>query len=278
MRFAFWGILGDIMDLSKVIPGTAIPGTAVFGPASFYVDSTTSTMDEAHTLSAQVPRGLVRAGTQTAGRGRLPGRQWLGESGASLLVTFWFPADEFAGAPLPLLAGIALVRACEAWAEATGARFRDEPKLKWPNDVLCGARKLAGVLCESRGSTLYAGIGLNCRQTGFGPDFRTEPTSLLMETGLGPAPEMFLPYLESAFTALHGVGAGWKAPYEELLAWRGLQVRFSPGIDLPPVAGELKGVDQSGAVLIAPAGVEAGVASAWSSGELSVIIDESPRT
>jgi len=252
--------------------------TAASGQASFYVDSTTSTMDEARGLSARVPRGLVRAGIQTAGRGRLPGRQWLGEPGASLLVTFWFPVDEFAGAPLPLLSGIALVRACAAWAEASGVRFRDAPKLKWPNDALCGARKLAGVLCESRASTIYAGIGLNCRQSGFGSGFRTEPTSLSLETGLGPAPEAFLPYLESAFTALRGVGDGWKDQYEELLAWRGLRVRFSPGIDSPPVSGRLKGVDQSGAVLIAPNGDESGATRAWPSGELSVIIDESPRT
>jgi BirA family biotin operon repressor/biotin-[acetyl-CoA-carboxylase] ligase len=246
--------------------------------ASLYVDSTTSTMDEARGLSAQAPRGLVRAGIQTAGRGRLPGRQWLGEPGASLLVTFWFPPDEFGTAPLPLLAGIAIVRACTAWAEDSQVRFRDAPLLKWPNDTLCGPRKLAGVLCEARGSTMYAGIGLNCRQTGFEPGFRTKPTSILLETGIGPEPGAFLPYLVNAFTALRGIGAAWKAPYEDLLAWRGVRVSFSPGIDMPPVTGELRGVDPTGSVLIAPLGGESEPAKAWPSGELSLVIDESPRT
>lgn len=265
------------MDVCTVMPGTAVPGPEFSGMASFYVDSTTSTMDEARRLSDKVPRGLVRAGVQTAGRGRLPGRQWLGEAGASLLVTFWFPADEFASAPLPLLAGIAIVRAGIAWAETAGVRFRDEPRLKWPNDVLCGSRKLAGVLCEARGVAIYAGVGLNCRQAGFQSGLRTEPTSLSLETGAGPTPGEFLPHLAGAFAALRGVGDAWKDLYEELLAWRGRRVRFSPGIDLPPVFGELRGVDPTGAVLIAPQGAGPGAAGAWHSGELSLVIDESSR-
>jgi len=261
------------MDIGIVMPGTVRPGTG-----SFFVESTTSTMDEARHLSAQVLRGMVRAGSQTAGRGRLPGRAWRGEAGASLLVTFWFPADDFDSAPLPLLAGIALVRACMAWSEATGARFREPPRLKWPNDTLCGDRKLAGVLCEASGSTIYAGIGLNCGQAVFEPGFKAPPTSLLLETGLGPAPEALLPYLGNAFATLRGVGTAWKAEYEELLAWRGLRVRFSPGINLPPVAGVLGGVDPTGAVLIVPEGAGKDEARTWPSGELSLVIDESPRT
>ncbi len=235
-------------------------------------------MDEARGLSALVPRGLVLAGKQTAGRGRLPGRQWLGEPGASLLVTFWFPAVEFGTAPLPLLAGIAIARACAAWAEASSACFRESLRLKWPNDVLCGTRKLAGVLCEARGSTIYTGIGLNCRQAGFDSGFRTEPTSLLLETGTGPDPAEFLPHLIRAFSTLGALGSGWKDHYEALLAWRGQRVRFSPGIDLPPVLGELRGVDPTGAVLIAIQGAEPGTVTAWHSGELTLVIDESPRT
>jgi len=261
------------MDIGIVMPGTVMPGTG-----SFYVESTTSTMDEARRLSAQVSRGMVRAGSQTAGRGRLPGRTWQGEAGASLLVTLWFPAEEFDSAPLPLLAGIALVRACTAWAEATGACFREPPRLKWPNDMLCGDRKLAGVLCEASGSTIYAGIGLNCGQAVFESGFKAPPTSLLLETGLGPSPEAFLPQLAAAFLALRGVGTAWKAEYEELLAWRGLRVRFSPGISLTPVAGVLGGVDPTGAVLIVPEGSGPDEARAWPSGELSLVIDESPRT
>ncbi|OHD23448.1 MAG: hypothetical protein A2Y38_10145 [Spirochaetes bacterium GWB1_59_5] len=252
--------------------------TAFPDAATFYVDSTTSTMDDARRLSVQTPRGLVRAGVQTAGRGRLAGRSWLGEAGASLLVTFWFPAEEFGTAPLPLLAGLAVARACRSWAAAAGARFRDEPRLKWPNDTLCGDRKLAGVLCEARGSTIYAGIGLNCRQTNFEPGFRTEPTSLLLETGRAPEPDEFLPHLALAFKALRMISAEWKDHYEALLAWRGQNVRFSPGIDLPPVQGRLSGVDASGAVLIALEGDERGKTTAWHSGELSLVIDESPRT
>lgn len=248
------------------------------GAASFYVESTISTMDEARRLSSQVPEGHVRAGVQSAGRGRLPDRKWFGEPGESILVTFWFPADSFGKAPLPLLAGLALVRACDSWAQAAGARFRDSPRLKWPNDALCGDRKLAGVLCEASGPTLYAGIGVNCRQTTFPPGLRTTPTSVFLETGMYPEPNDFIHRIESAFSVLREAGGSWKNEYETMLAWRGHKVRFTPGKDLTPVDGILRGVDTTGALILAPDGCTPGDTTAWHSGELSLVIDEGGRT
>lgn len=234
----------------------------------FFVESTTSTMDEARRLSAGRERGVVSAGTQSAGRGRLAGRAWVDEPGSSLLATFWLPAADYAGAPPPLVAGLLVLEAVRAWAASAGARLEPGPALKWPNDLLVGGRKLAGLLCESSGGLVYAGVGVNCGQTDFPPGLRTEPTSLRLETGLAPAPEELLDALVAAAEGIGTVARGWKARYAAAMAWRGEPVAFRPGLDGPPIHGALVGVDGSGAALISPEGEPDGQAAAFSSGEL----------
>ncbi|MBU0928485.1 MAG: biotin--[acetyl-CoA-carboxylase] ligase family protein [Spirochaetes bacterium] len=237
--------------------------------AAYYAEATTSTMDDARRLSPGSRYGLVHAGAQGSGRGRLPGRVWEAEPGSCVLATLWFPRDEFSGAPLPLVSGIAVLRACRSWAAESGARFREGLCLKWPNDVLCGPRKLSGILCESSGDTVYAGIGVNCLQTGFNPGFRTEPTSILLETGASAPPNDILARIAEEFLRLRGIGRGWKPAYEPMMAWLGLPVRFKPGLELTPIDGFLRGVDDSGAVLISGDGDDRGRATAYPSGELS---------
>jgi BirA family biotin operon repressor/biotin-[acetyl-CoA-carboxylase] ligase len=242
------------------------------GAFSGFLHETSSTMDEARRLSERYPYGCIRAGVQTAGRGRLPGRCWHAEAGHSLLATFWFPAGEFGDAPLPLLAGLALADALESWAGRAGVHFIHHIELKWPNDVLCGGKKLAGILCEAAGSSIYAGIGVNCAQEAFPPGFRTDPTSIALGTGLAPAPEDLIADLARAFHDLRESSASWKPRYESRLAWKGLRVVFLPGLDASPVEGTLFGVDDSGALVLM---TEEGI-SVFASGELSKPIGTSP--
>ena len=187
-----------------------------FFPDAFssFIPETTSTMDEARRLSVAHRYGCVRAGVQSAGRGRLSGRTWHAEAGHSLLTTFWFPAGEFGDAPLPLLAGLALVSALESWASRTGVSFVHRIELKWPNDVLCGGKKLAGILCEAAGGTIYAGVGINCAQERFPHGFKTEPSSIVLETGMAPEPQVLLHDLARAFYKLKETSASWKNMYE----------------------------------------------------------------
>ena len=118
------------------------------------VDSTNRVASEAARRGD--PAGLVVvADVQTAGRGR-QGRSWTAPPGCSLTVSYLrrprvAPTDAWAWT---LIAGLA------AHAVADGAW------LKWPNDLMIGERKAAGVLCElvTRGAQLDAvivGIGLN---------------------------------------------------------------------------------------------------------------------
>ena len=129
------------------------------------------------------PHGLVVvAEHQTAGRGRLD-RSW--ETPARAALTFSVllrprvPAAEWPW--LPLLAGHAL---------ATALREVEVPAgLKWPNDVLVGERKVAGILLErvdSRdGPAAVLGIGLNVSTTEAELPVDTA-TSVLLATGSTP--------------------------------------------------------------------------------------------
>ena len=103
---------------------------------------------------------LVAAGHQTSGRGRL-GRTWVDRPGSSLLVSIVLrpalaPSD--AGL-LTLLAGAALAEAIEVVGDQRAA-------CRWPNDVLIGGRKAAGILAEAETSGdafahVLLGIGVN---------------------------------------------------------------------------------------------------------------------
>src|ERR1700756_4748769 len=91
-----------------------------------------------------LPEGQVLvAEEQTAGRGRL-GRSWSSVPGASLTFSVLLRPATVPPARrgwLPLLAGVAVVSAVRAVAGVDAV-------LKWPNDILAGDRKLAGILTE----------------------------------------------------------------------------------------------------------------------------------
>ena len=121
-----------------------------------------STLNAIHDLAAQgAPAGtVVIAEEQTAGRGR-DGRTWHSPAGGVWLGMLLRPAR----AEL----GVISVRVGLAVADAVDALLgRVETRLKWPNDVLLGERKLAGILCEGRwhGESLQwlaVGVGVNVR-------------------------------------------------------------------------------------------------------------------
>lgn len=112
-----------------------------------------STQDEARRLVefGEGRRGhVVVVDEQTEGRGRF-GREWLSPVGG-LYATFIVAWHDL----IPLLSGIAVLRAL--------ARFEVDVRLKWPNDLVIGGRKLAGILIETAGDTALVGIGVNLRE------------------------------------------------------------------------------------------------------------------
>lgn len=130
--------------------------------AIIHRDRVESTMDEARALAAAgAPEGTtVVADHQTRGRGRR-GRAWVSGEGAGLwMTTLLRPAGPREALPqLGLVAGAAVLAAVHQ-VGATAAT------LKWPNDVMHGARKLAGILLEAEGlhteaPRILIGVGLN---------------------------------------------------------------------------------------------------------------------
>jgi BirA family biotin operon repressor/biotin-[acetyl-CoA-carboxylase] ligase len=97
---------------------------------------------------------VVLTGHQLAGRGRGSNTWWSGRG--SLTATFVLPANEHLAAHhVPLLAGLAVRSAA---VELAGTQ---DILLKWPNDLLCDGRKLAGLLCERIHGADLIGVGLN---------------------------------------------------------------------------------------------------------------------
>ncbi|MEI2642061.1 MAG: biotin--[acetyl-CoA-carboxylase] ligase [Candidatus Nanopelagicales bacterium] len=101
---------------------------------------------------------------QTAGRGRLD-RTWVSAPGDGLTfsVRLEVPATVRAWGWIPLLAGVAVADA----VRATGAQ---SVGVKWPNDVVAGDGKLAGILSIRDGSAAVVGIGINLAFAGDLPD------------------------------------------------------------------------------------------------------------
>lgn len=121
------------------------------------VASTGST--NADLLACGGPEGQVLvAEEQTAGRGRM-GRSWVSVPGAALTFSVLLRPSSVPPSQrgwLPLLTGVAVASAVRS---AAGV----QATLKWPNDVLAGDRKLAGILAEQSpdGSAVVVGVGLN---------------------------------------------------------------------------------------------------------------------
>jgi BirA family biotin operon repressor/biotin-[acetyl-CoA-carboxylase] ligase len=148
-----------------------------FGKVYRYAEVTPSTQ---RMLGEDSVEGAVAVTEeQTEGRGRL-GRRWEAAPGSSILVSVLLvPPVEPARLPeLSLVAGGAVAQAI---AEITGI----EPAIKFPNDLLIGMRKVAGILAESSEGRVVLGIGVNVNQTaqGLPADTLTPPTSLRVVLG-----------------------------------------------------------------------------------------------
>src|SRR6478609_987371 len=120
-----------------------------------------STNAEALSLAANGERGplWVTAGRQSGGKGRR-GRTWVSEPGnlfASLLLTDPAPPEHW-----PELALVAALAIHDVVSEVAQG-LRPQLSIKWPNDVLIGGKKFAGVLIEGQGEEhVVVGVGINC--------------------------------------------------------------------------------------------------------------------
>jgi BirA family transcriptional regulator, biotin operon repressor / biotin---[acetyl-CoA-carboxylase] ligase len=118
---------------------------------------------------------VVVADMQTAGRGRL-GRTWTSPPGAGIYASCIFRPNPQAARLLTMAAGVAIA---EGIGRATGL----EVELKWPNDVHCSGRKLAGILAERGREHVVLGFGINVLRAVYPPDLQARATSIELELG-----------------------------------------------------------------------------------------------
>lgn len=165
----------DVLTADTVVP--LLRGD--FGQPYLWSASCTSTQDVVR--DPALPEGAVAVTEhQTSGRGRA-GRPWHDVAGKTLLCSVLLrPPTGARPQQLSLVAGLAVAKAVEV--------ERDLAAIKWPNDVLLGGRKVAGILLEATEGTVACGIGINVSQTEeeLPADTPVPAGSLLSVTGRAP--------------------------------------------------------------------------------------------
>lgn len=244
----------DIFDLPAFIGKLQ---TERFGKHVKYYDEVDSTQTVALSLVAEgAPEGtLVLAERQTAGRGRM-GRQWHSPKGKGLWMSMILRPKHIPltfTPQLTLLVSVALCRAIRAIVPV-------EAGIKWPNDLLIGGRKAAGILLESsaENETLQhiiagVGIGVNLEPDDYPPELRNVATSLFIEAGYRiDRVELLCRFLlewEQLYALYHEQGF---APIK--LLWEALSVSLHKPIRCQTaqglVDGYAEGIDELGALAI----------------------------
>jgi BirA family biotin operon repressor/biotin-[acetyl-CoA-carboxylase] ligase len=153
-----------------------------------WLDRCESTMIEAAKLAALGCASGTAAGAeeQTAGQGRF-GRSWHSEreTGLYVSIVLRLSVPEESLRVLSMALGLATA---EAIARAAGIRC----DLRWPNDVLAGEKKCAGILVHVERDAFIAGIGINVNQPSFPDDVRDIATSLRLFSGAPHSRECLL--------------------------------------------------------------------------------------
>ncbi len=188
----------------------------------------------------------ITARSQTAGRGRR-GSAWTSPPGnlyASLLVSE--PSPKPLAPQLSFVAALALHDALCDCAPPLGPQF----KLKWPNDLLLGPDKLAGILIEGESEPVFAvvvGFGVNCASHPLNTIF---PATDLLRTGAVVSPEALFAALAAAMQrrlAQWQSGEGFAATRIDWLA-RAAGLGEDIRVRLPEreLAGRFRGLDEAG--------------------------------
>jgi BirA family biotin operon repressor/biotin-[acetyl-CoA-carboxylase] ligase len=237
-----------------------------------------STNDEAwDALAGGAPDGtVVVADAQTRGRGRA-GRAWHTAPGKALAcsVLLHQDCDRRQLGVLPLAAGLAVAQALETQGAA--------PVLKWPNDVLLGGRKVAGVLCESRRiqappgypttppgragapagarDAAVVGVGVNVAQAAgdFPPEIAETATSLALAGIATDRESVAAAFLDALETLWTGLQEGGRAAL--LAAWSARADFWGRAVTVRAPAGEVRGIARAldaegGLVLVLEGGAE----------------------
>jgi BirA family transcriptional regulator, biotin operon repressor / biotin---[acetyl-CoA-carboxylase] ligase len=211
-----------------------------------------STMDVASALAHEGARHgvVIVADEQTAGRGRR-GAIWQSPPGAGLYFSFVARPDNRTLPLITLAAGVAVRDGVRA---ATGLAV----DLKWPNDLIVGSRKLAGILAEgvsigSADQAVIVGVGVNVQPAAYPPAVAARAASVEGELGRSIDRGQLL---SEILVALWDRLA--QRPGDILQAWRAASPNATgTRVEWDSKHGTTAGIDDSGALLVKTnAGIE----------------------
>ncbi len=244
----------DVLHADDLL--SRLGGRQIVGRDIQVFKETTSTNDVVERLALDgVPEGVVVfAETQTKGRGRL-GRKWISTKGRGLLFSVLLRPDVAPQAVTQVMvaAGTAVARAIR---KSTGLN----PQIKWPNDILIGSKKVAGILTELHAELDHVqyvclGIGVDVNQEAgdFPPELRRIATSLKMESGqaqkrsdlaIGILQELDADYGRILAGQFAAVADEW----ESQCATLGCRVRIAQGDRI--IEGQAESLDNEGGLLV----------------------------
>lgn len=246
----------DILSEAEIKNGLE---TELLGGTVYALQSVDSTNEEAKRQAQNgAPDGsLIVADVQTGGKGRL-GRAWASDPGVGIWMSLLLKPNcaPFEASRITLTSGFAV---CRAIRESTGC----DAKIKWPNDIVIGSKKVCGILTEmaaefERVNYIVTGIGINVNTPSFPTEIAHKATSLRLECGQPFSRVILLQAVLKKFEILYrrfltDLGEGMLDEYKSLCVTLGRRVTvqgFKGGqsgtaVDITP-GGELVVEDAEG--------------------------------
>ena len=213
-----------------------------------YVDSVESTntwlMDKTSVSASEVVLTL----NQVGGRGRL-NRRWVNQPGEGLALSVVVPPmlrenpPKLASTWIPLLVGAAVVQTVQSMGV-------QEASMKWPNDVLVGGRKIAGILCEVRqDGFVVVGVGINVRFSAESPDSRAISLDEVLKDAPSRLDDLVAGIIRQLFELVERDSLQQRDAVTSVLGTIGRDVQVL-GRDGSARTGRAEGLDSHGALLV----------------------------
>ena len=246
----------ELLDGDAIYAAIPVSVAAQLGPVHVFheLDSTNNWLREQSLAGA--PSGSVcLAEMQSAGRGR-HGKHWVSPFATNLYLSLLWRSSAGAAAlgGLSLVTGIAVLRCLRAQGIETAG-------LKWPNDILAGDAKLAGILIDVVGEStgpcaVILGIGINvCMPPLAGEGIEQRWTDMQRLSGADVIPsrnQLAAALLEHLLPAVAEFETSGLQPFQE--EWRRYDVIAGCEVDLHlpggTISGTACGIDEGGALLV----------------------------
>ncbi|MDX1583218.1 MAG: biotin--[acetyl-CoA-carboxylase] ligase [Thermoanaerobaculia bacterium] len=204
----------------------------------------------------EVPSSMILAREQFSGKGRA-GRTWHSPAGKGIYATMTFSVPSDVAPLLPLSVAVAVARFLEeVWEIDAG--------VKWPNDILVGGKKIAGILISARhceaNAYVAVGIGINVRRTDGAPENAITVEDVCeARIDLDDASSKFIDFFDGRFDRV-------RDPEEILAEWRSLTVHEAGDpircrVEDRVVEGKWVGIDDSGRAVLEADGARETIAA-----------------